>query len=125
VIDLAARAGIATGGLVHALLAAVGLSVLLDPGARVEPIGTVVGRLAWLQCCRGKLIGAIFISLGVRVAFQRREEIRRGEESLRRTRTFPRHKPDSPCYIHFHDVPHCAHYAIPNRRTAGALIVHV
>ena len=25
----------------------------------------------------------------------------------------------------FHDVPHRAHYAIPNRRTAGALIVHV
>ncbi len=37
----------------------------------IRPIGRVVGRLGWLQRWRGKLIGAIFISLGVRVAFQR------------------------------------------------------
>ncbi len=37
----------------------------------IKPIGRVVGRLAWLQRWKGKLIGAIFISLGVRVAFQR------------------------------------------------------
>ena len=29
------------------------------------------GPLGWLQRWKGKLIGAIFISLGVRVAFQR------------------------------------------------------
>jgi len=37
----------------------------------IRPIGRVVGRLAWLQRWKGKIIGAIFISLGVRVAFQR------------------------------------------------------
>lgn len=37
----------------------------------IRPIGRVVGRLGWLQRWKGKLIGVIFISLGVRVAFQR------------------------------------------------------
>jgi threonine/homoserine/homoserine lactone efflux protein len=37
----------------------------------IRPIGRVVGRLGWLQRWKGKIIGAIFISLGVRVAFQR------------------------------------------------------
>ena len=37
----------------------------------IRPIGRLVGRLGWLQRWKGKLIGAIFISLGVRVAFQR------------------------------------------------------
>ena len=37
----------------------------------IKPIGRVIGRLAWLRRWKGKLIGAIFISLGVRVAFQR------------------------------------------------------
>ena len=35
------------------------------------PIGRAARRLAWLQRWKGKLIGAIFIGLGVRVAFQR------------------------------------------------------
>ena len=35
------------------------------------PIGRAARRLGWLQRWKGKLIGAIFISLGVRVAFQR------------------------------------------------------
>jgi len=33
-------------------------------------LGRAVGRLRWLQRWKGKLIGAIFVSLGVRVAFQ-------------------------------------------------------
>ena len=37
----------------------------------IRPIGRLVGRLGWLQRWKGKLIGAIFITLGVRVAFQR------------------------------------------------------
>ena len=37
----------------------------------IRPIGRLVGRLGWLQRWKGKLIGAIFISLGVQVAFQR------------------------------------------------------
>jgi threonine/homoserine/homoserine lactone efflux protein len=36
-----------------------------------RPIGRMVGRLGWLDRWKGKLVGAIFISLGVRVAFQR------------------------------------------------------
>ena len=37
----------------------------------IRPIGRLVGRLGWLQRWKGKIIGTIFISLGVRVAFQR------------------------------------------------------
>ena len=33
-------------------------------------LGRAVGRLRWLQRWKGKLIGAIFMTLGVRVAFQ-------------------------------------------------------
>jgi threonine/homoserine/homoserine lactone efflux protein len=33
-------------------------------------LGKAVGRLRWLGRWKGKLIGAIFVSLGVRVAFQ-------------------------------------------------------
>ena len=35
------------------------------------PLGRVAGRLGWLQRWKGKIIGTNFISLGVRVAFQR------------------------------------------------------
>ena len=35
------------------------------------PIGRAARRLGWLQRWKGKLIGTIFIGLGVRVAFQR------------------------------------------------------
>ncbi len=35
------------------------------------PIGRAARRLVWLQRWKGKLIGTIFIGLGVRVAFQR------------------------------------------------------
>ena len=37
----------------------------------MRPLGRLAARLGWLQRWKGKLIGAIFISLGVRVAFQR------------------------------------------------------
>ena len=37
----------------------------------MRPLGRLVSRMGWLQRWKGKLIGAIFISLGVRVAFQR------------------------------------------------------
>jgi threonine/homoserine/homoserine lactone efflux protein len=33
-------------------------------------LGKAVGRLGWLRRWKGKLIGAIFVTLGVRVAFQ-------------------------------------------------------
>ncbi len=35
------------------------------------PIGRAARRLGWLQRWKGKLIGTIFVGLGVRVAFQR------------------------------------------------------
>ena len=55
-------------GLVFAAMSMVYSAVL---ALAIKPIGRVVGRLAWLQRWKGKLIGAIFVSLGVRVAFQR------------------------------------------------------
>lgn len=35
------------------------------------PIGRVARRLGWLQRWKGKIIGTVFVGLGVRVAFQR------------------------------------------------------
>ncbi len=51
----------------------VAMSLVYSTGLAlaIRRIGRVVGRLRWLQRWKGKLIGAIFISLGVRVAFQR------------------------------------------------------
>jgi threonine/homoserine/homoserine lactone efflux protein len=37
----------------------------------VRPLGRLASRLGWLQRWKGRLIGAIFVSLGIRVAFQR------------------------------------------------------
>jgi threonine/homoserine/homoserine lactone efflux protein len=53
------------------VFAAMSMAYSATLALAIKPIGRVVGRLAWLQRWKGKLIGAIFISLGVRVAFQR------------------------------------------------------
>ena len=37
----------------------------------MRPLGRMASRMGWLQRWKGKLIGTIFIGLGVRVAFQR------------------------------------------------------
>jgi threonine/homoserine/homoserine lactone efflux protein len=37
----------------------------------IRPLGLVIRRMGWMQRWKGKLIGTIFISLGLRVAFQR------------------------------------------------------
>ena len=55
-------------GLVFAVMS-LGWSTMLVFAMR--PLGRLVARLGWLQRWKGKLIGAIFVSLGVRVAFQR------------------------------------------------------
>ncbi|MFP3624586.1 LysE family translocator, partial [Burkholderia sp. SIMBA_051] len=38
----------------------------------VRPLGRLVRRLAWLTRWQGKIIGSIFIALGLRVAAQQR-----------------------------------------------------
>lgn len=38
----------------------------------VKPLGRLLGRLSWLARWQGKIIGALFISLGLRVATQQR-----------------------------------------------------
>jgi len=55
-------------GLVFAAMS-LAWSTLLVFAAR--PLGRAASRLGWLQRWKGKLIGTIFIGLGVRVAFQR------------------------------------------------------
>ena len=55
-------------GLIFAVMS-LGWSTMLAFAMR--PLGRLASRLGWLQRWKGKLIGAIFISLGVRVAFQR------------------------------------------------------
>ena len=55
-------------GLVFAVMS-LGWSTMLVFAMR--PLGRLVSRLGWLQRWKGKLIGVIFVSLGVRVAFQR------------------------------------------------------
>ena len=37
----------------------------------IKPLGRVLRHLRWLNRWKGKLVGAIFISLGLRVALQR------------------------------------------------------
>ena len=37
----------------------------------MRPLARLVSRMGWLQRWKGRLIGIIFVSLGVRVAFQR------------------------------------------------------
>jgi len=54
-------------GLVFVLMSLVYSSAL---ACVARPLGKAVGRLRWLRRWKGKLIGAIFVSLGVRVAFQ-------------------------------------------------------
>ena len=55
-------------GLVFVAMSLVYSSAL---ALAIRPIGRLVGRLGWLQRWKGRLIGAIFVSLGVSVAFQR------------------------------------------------------
>ena len=55
-------------GLVFAVMS-LGWSTMLVFAMR--PLGRMVSRMGWLQRWKGKLIGVIFVSLGVRVAFQR------------------------------------------------------
>jgi len=38
----------------------------------IRPLGRLVKRLAWLTRWQGKIIGSIFIALGLRVAVQQR-----------------------------------------------------
>ena len=53
------------------VFAAMSLAYSAALACAIRPIGRLVGRLPWLQRWKGKLIGTIFIGLGVRVAFQR------------------------------------------------------
>jgi threonine/homoserine/homoserine lactone efflux protein len=54
-------------GLVFVAMSLVYSSALAVAARR---LGRAVGRLRWLQRWKGKLIGGIFMTLGVRVAFQ-------------------------------------------------------
>ena len=55
-------------GLVFAVMSLAWSTALVFA---MRPLGRMASRMGWLQRWKGKLIGAIFISLGVRVAFQR------------------------------------------------------
>ena len=55
-------------GLIFAVMSLAWSTMLVFA---MRPLGRFTARLGWLQRWKGKLIGAIFISLGVRVAFQR------------------------------------------------------
>jgi threonine/homoserine/homoserine lactone efflux protein len=56
-------------GLIFVALSAI-YSTLLAFSIRV--LGRLVGRLAWLRRWQGKIVGAIFISVGLKVATQQR-----------------------------------------------------
>jgi threonine/homoserine/homoserine lactone efflux protein len=55
-------------GLIFAVMSLAWSTMLVFA---MRPLARLVARMGWLQRWKGKLIGAIFISLGVRVAFQR------------------------------------------------------
>lgn len=56
-------------GLIFVALSAL-YSTLL--ALSVRPLGRVLGRLAWLNRWKGKIVGTIFIGLGLKVAVQQR-----------------------------------------------------
>lgn len=56
-------------GLIFVLLSSFYTSLL---ALSVRPLGRLVGRLSWLARWQGRIIGAIFISLGLKVAIQQR-----------------------------------------------------
>ena len=58
-----------TLGLIFVVLSAF-YSCLL--ALSVRPLSRVLGRLAWLNRWKGKIVGMIFIGLGVKVALQQR-----------------------------------------------------
>lgn len=58
-----------TLGLVFVALSAI-YSALL--AVSVRPLGRFLGRLAWLNRWKGKIVGMIFIGLGLKVALQQR-----------------------------------------------------
>lgn len=56
-------------GLIFVVLSA-GYTTLL--ALSIRPLGRLVGRLSWLVRWQGKLVGAVFIALGLKVATQHR-----------------------------------------------------
>lgn len=56
-------------GLIFVALSAL-YSCLL--ALSVRPLSRVLGRLAWLNRWKGKIVGTIFVGLGLKVAFQQR-----------------------------------------------------
>lgn len=56
-------------GLIFVALSALYSTVL---ALSVRPLGRVLGRLAWLHRWKGKIVGTIFIGLGLKVAVQQR-----------------------------------------------------
>ena len=54
-------------GLIFVVMSAVYTTLL---ALSVQPLGHLFRRLSWLTRWQGKIIGAIFIALGVKVAFQ-------------------------------------------------------
>jgi len=56
-------------GLIMVVLSAIYTSLL---ALSIKPLGRLLGRLSWLARWQGKIVGAIFISLGLKVAAQHR-----------------------------------------------------
>jgi len=56
-------------GLIFVVLSSLYTSLL---ALSIKPLGRLLGRLSWLARWQGKIVGAIFISLGLRVATQQR-----------------------------------------------------
>ena len=65
-------------GVVLGLFLIPGPAVLLSAAyttllaLAIRPIGRVGGRIGWLRRWQGRIIGSIFIGLGLRVAVQQR-----------------------------------------------------
>ena len=59
----------ATLGLIYVVLSSIYTTLL---ALSIRPLGRLLGRLSWLARWQGKILGAIFISLGLKVATQQR-----------------------------------------------------
>jgi threonine/homoserine/homoserine lactone efflux protein len=56
-------------GLIFVVLSSLYTTLL---ALSIKPLGRLAGRLSWLSRWQGKIVGAIFISLGLKVATQQR-----------------------------------------------------
>jgi threonine/homoserine/homoserine lactone efflux protein len=66
-VGIATGLGVASGDLIHTLSAAIYTSLI---SISIRPLSQLIKGLSRLRRWEGKIIGTLFVGLGVKVAFQ-------------------------------------------------------